>query len=466
MMSTLAFELALLVGAGQIPTPDSLGVPILTDTTLETEILIFPPENAPLPVNYQVAWGDGDTLDWTEPVRSPVDVSRYHRYRQPGDYSIRVRARDGLQRVSDWGKPFSITVTEPVLKWTFDTSDPIVGAPTLDLHGNVYVGDESGTLYSVTPDGRLRWTFKARDAVYAAAVSIRDLIYVASVDSNLYCIDTTGKQRWSTYLADELYSPPALGRDGTLYIGTDQGTLAAVAPNGKIRWKRKLGDEIASSPTIGLNGLAYATSDSVYCFDGRGRRRWAFGTAGGDYFYASAVPDEKGVVYVGNTDGYLYCLEPNGRLRWRAPVPDEDEIRPEVVFGTDSSMYFGTDGDYLCRKTETGTPYTVYEADDILIATAAISDRGTVFYLPDDGVLYGLTASGRLLWKRDVAAGSKDLYYTSSPTIAPDGTIYVGSWDNGLYAFRGDGPPAGTMWPQYRHDAQHVGRLMPVPKKR
>lgn len=459
MSAFQTMRVLLMVIVGQVSAPDSLVVPIVTDTTLETEMLIFPPKDVTLPASYQVAWGDGDTLDWTGPIKSPVDVSRYHRYRQLGECTVRVRARDGLGRTTDWGKPYSITVTQPVQKWYFETSDPIVASPTLDANGNIYLGDESGKFYSLSPDGELRWTFLARDAVYASALISGSLVYVASVDSHLYCLDTLGKLRWQLDLDDEVYSAPALGLDGTVYVPTDAGRLCAVAPNGKLRWVFKAGDEMASSPTIGADGLVYITADSVYCLDAKKRRRWAFGTPDGDYFYASAVVDGEGTVYVGNTDGFLYCLGRDGRLQWRAVVPEQDEVRSEVAFTPDSTLYFGSDGYYLCRKTQFGTPAIVYEADDILIATPAISDKGTVWYLPDDGVLYGLTVSGRLLWKRDVAAGSKEVYYTSSPTIAPDGTIYVGSWDNGLYAFRGDGPPAATLWPQYRQNAQHTGQV-------
>ena len=210
MIATIAFEMVLLLGVGQAATPDSLIVPVITDTTIETEIQIFPPTGIALPVYYQVAWGDGETLDWTGPLKSPTDISRYHKYRRLGDYTIRVRARDVQMRISEWSRPFPIAVTEPVLKWIFDTPEPIVAAPTLDPHGNIYVGDESGTLYSVAPDGRLRWKFATKDAIYASVVSVRDLIYVASVDSNLYCLDTAGVLRWAVDFDDELYSEPAL----------------------------------------------------------------------------------------------------------------------------------------------------------------------------------------------------------------------------------------------------------------
>jgi outer membrane protein assembly factor BamB len=73
--------------------------------------------------------------------------------------------------------------------------------------------------------------------------------------------------------------------------------------------------------------------------------------------------------------------------------------------------------------------------------------------------MYAFTTYGRPVWVHEIAEDDKDTYYGSSPAIAPDGTVYVGSWDGGLYAFEGDGAPAKTLWPQYRHDAQHTGRV-------
>jgi len=278
MMTTIAIGVAALLGAGPLSAPDSLIVPMWADTMVEVEAVIFPPAGALLPLYYQVAWGDGDTLDWTGPLRSPTDISRYHKYRTPGDYAVAVRARDSLGRVSGWSKPYDVKVwPEPIMKGMLPTDDPIVASPTLDLHGNIYIGDEGGTFRSITPDGHERWKFKAGDAIYGAASIKGDQVYVGSMDSNLYCLDTTGKKRWSLYLGDEIYGTPAIGANGTLYIGTDKGTVVAVALNGKKQWSFKTSDEIAGSPTIGASGLLYITSDSVYCLDTRGRRHWAFG---------------------------------------------------------------------------------------------------------------------------------------------------------------------------------------------
>ena len=422
-MIPFALSLAALLGVSPLSAPDSLVVPMWADTSVEIEAAIFPPAGAVLPLFYQVAWGDGDTLDWTEPLRSLVDIYRYHAYRAPGIYGVSINPRTGAER------------------WAFKAKDAIYGAAVV------------GSRPVKRPGG-----CNPLALLWPRTETATDLIYVVSLDSNLYCLDTTGKQLWSVYLGDEIYGTPALGADGTIYVGTDKGTLAAIAPNGEKKWSFKTGDEIAGSPTVGLNGLVYIASDSVYCVDALGRRRWAFGAPEGDYFFASPVVDESDVVYIGNTDGYLYCLGPDGRQQWRAPAPEGDEIRPETVVGPDGALYFGTDGDYLCRMTPDETPTVFYEAIDIVVATAATSDKGTVYTLPDDGILVAKAANGRLLWTREVASGDKQVYYSSSPTIGPDGVVYVGSWDGGLYAFRTDGPAAKTPWPQYRHDAQHTGR--------
>ena len=46
----------------------------------------------------------------------------------------------------------------------------------------------------------------------------------------------------------------------------------------------------------------------------------------------------------------------------------------------------------------------------------------------------------------------------SSPTIAADGTIYVGSHDNKLYALFCPSKLASTAWPMFHHDRKHTGR--------
>ena len=49
----------------------------------------------------------------------------------------------------------------------------------------------------------------------------------------------------------------------------------------------------------------------------------------------------------------------------------------------------------------------------------------------------------------------------SSPAIGSDGTVYVGSCDNKLYAIKTDSEGlAKSPWPMRGQNAQHTGRVM------
>ena len=44
-----------------------------------------------------------------------------------------------------------------------------------------------------------------------------------------------------------------------------------------------------------------------------------------------------------------------------------------------------------------------------------------------------------------------------SPSIGADGTVYVGGYDDDLYAVPGTTTLANSAWPKYRHDLLNTG---------
>ncbi len=48
------------------------------------------------------------------------------------------------------------------LKWSFEAEDLVRSIPTLDSDGNIYVGSRDGYLYAFYPDGTLKWKFKTK----------------------------------------------------------------------------------------------------------------------------------------------------------------------------------------------------------------------------------------------------------------------------------------------------------------
>jgi len=63
--------------------------------------------------------------------------------------------------------------------------------------------------------------------------------------------------------------------------------------------------------------------------------------------------------------------------------------------------------------------------------------------------------NGTLKWKNRTGG-----VVVSCSAIGSDGTIYVGSYDNNLYAIYGSGTLANTPWrPMFHHDLKHTGRV-------
>ncbi len=76
--------------------------------------------------------------------------------------------------------------------------------------------------------------------------------------------------------------------------------------------------------------------------------------------------------------------------------------------------------------------------------------------LGDNNTLYAINPNGTLKWEFNAFG----IGWWSSPTIGDDGTIYIGSIDNHLYAIHSDsGGLANTPWAMLQHDAQHTGRV-------
>ena len=81
--------------------------------------------------------------------------------------------------------------------------------------------------------------------------------------------------------------------------------------------------------------------------------------------------------------------------------------------------------------------------------------NGTVYVGSDDNKLYAINGkTGVKLW--EFGTGDE---VSSSPAIGSDGTVYVGSTDNKLYAIKTDSKgPAKSPWPMRGQNAQNTGR--------
>ena len=99
-----------------------------------------------------------------------------------------------------------------------------------------------------------------------------------------------------------------------------------------------------------------------------------------------------------------------------------------------------------------------FETGDDHVSSPAIGSDGTVYVGSDDNKLYAINGkSGVKLWEFETEINMEP----SSPAIGSDGTVYVGSFDKKVYAIKTDSKGlAKSPWPMRGQNAQHTGRVM------
>jgi outer membrane protein assembly factor BamB len=182
--------------------------------------------------------------------------------------------------------------------------------------------------------------------VYSSpAIGSDGTIYVGSYDNNLYAINPNGSKKWAFKTANGLYSSPAIGSDGTIYVGSYDNNLYAINPNGSKKWAFKTGDNVYSSPAIGNDGTIYVGSwdKNLYAINPDGSKKWAFKT--GNWVSSSPAIGSDGTIYVGSRDNNLYAINPEGYKKWAFRTGDNVYSSPAI--GNDGTIYVGSWDDYL-----------------------------------------------------------------------------------------------------------------------
>ncbi len=69
-----------------------------------------------------------------------------------------------------------------------------------------------------------------------------------------------GVLKWKYATGGSVFFSPAIGLDGTVYVGSDDHNLYAIKPDGSLKWKYATGSGVESSPAIGSDGTVYVGS--------------------------------------------------------------------------------------------------------------------------------------------------------------------------------------------------------------
>ena len=224
---------------------------------------------------------------------------------------------------------------------------------------------------------------------------------------------TTSRLMWRIKIGSNLKGSPAIGPDGTVYIGSDTGYFYAINPeDGTVKWYVDLKSPIYTSPAIGPDGTVYvATKDGVlYSMPGGGGINWrhqVITEQGGreenaEITAGPTIGPNGALVYVADSNGDVFSINTNGHRIWK--------------YSTGSSM----GGEPIYGSPSIGTNNKLY----------VVSENNS-----DIGILYALSttaANGTVSWTYTYASAPGQGSF-SCPAVGNNGDVYFGSFNDNFY---------------------------------
>ena len=283
----------------------------------------------------------------------------------------------------------------------------IYSSPTF-ANDLLYVGSYDGKVSAFSfVDGHLRpeprWIYPLtndlRGPVIGGLVTVGDKVYVTRGNGSVFAIDAAdGFKQWTFDAGDRIWSAPAVNGD-TVYVGSfDKNLYALNAETGNEEWTYPTGGTIASTPVV-ANGIVYVgTFDRhLYAINAEtGQEVWKFPRDGQDgpknWFWASPLVHD-GIVYAPNLDGKVYAVDATSGERVHV---------------------------YDLGQAISSSP--VVAGDSIVVATSNTNSSKR------QGKVYSLTPGNEPRLLHDIG---ETIF---APLFANDGTVYVQTMSNNLYA--------------------------------
>ncbi|MHC4518947.1 MAG: outer membrane protein assembly factor BamB family protein, partial [Planctomycetota bacterium] len=292
-------------------------------------------------------------------------------------------------------------------------------APSIGPDGSLFVGGQDGRLQAIDPNGTLRWTYGAGDAVYSSpAVAANGNVYFGSTDGELYGVGADGSKLWlfatkgpGVMATGAVFASASIGADGTVYAaGLYDPNLYALDPaDGSVKWacsfklypededdpdSAKVGGWPFAAPVVGSDGTIYQT----LLYD--------------SHLYA--VETETGTI-VWATD----LLDAPGIDAEAEDFDDQADGWSEPALGPDGTIYVSLDDPYLRAVDPNGSIKWATRLGDVGAFTLTVDARGWVYAACDDGYVYVVDNEGLQVGRWETSG------WPVYPVIAGDGTVLV-----------------------------------------
>jgi len=326
------------------------------------------------------------------------------------------------------------------LKWTFTANDNIKSSPIIGPDGTIYFStfDENGKFYAINPNGTEKWHYDADFYCQKSPAIAEDGTIYFNSHVYLYAFYPNGTLIWKRKIGDPNFTflgGPSIGDDGTIYIPCDPGYLYAIFPNnGTIKWQSSTEWGSWAAPAIGLDGTIYIGYKHMFAFYPNGTLKWVFKPDGDDYHNIDSKTyaiSADGTIYIGtkkdSQNCFIIALNPDGTEKWRQWISNERALSPPVI-GVDGTVYIGA----------------YNNMGGALVALNGKQFKNPVIVKPEEGKLYfidyelwnTLNGDSRCIGRITIEASHPD----------PDNVSCMEFWIDGIKQAEVTEPPYKWTW--------------------
>ena len=183
------------------------------------------------------------------------------------DGTVYTAADQSLVAVDDRGDAGHVA-------WRFDTGFPVETSPAVGPDGTIVIGPNGHFEYGVTPTGRERWRYDRHELSYSsAAVTADGVAWFGDHNGFMNALDVRtgtrlrrvhGLLRTPERKSAGIWTSPAIDADGRVHFGTRPGHVYGFAPDGRRLFDIDTGATVDSYPALSADGtLLIGSSDGT-----------------------------------------------------------------------------------------------------------------------------------------------------------------------------------------------------------
>ena len=378
-------------------------------------------------------------------------------------------------RVLDWSVLRIGKAPVSRIKWRQTLPEALTSPPALGSDESIYVSTRGGSVYGLDRSGVVQWAYRPGLEEMPAGLLLdqQDNLYF-STQKRVLSLTASGKKRWETPCtpprASQEMQAGALG-EGMLFTTCGESFAALDTTDGRELWKLPV-YQWNPFPVVLKSGAIVLVHDwSLAAIDRNGNSLWHFPPPGyiaprprpgltvDQMFFPSPIAvGSDDSLYVGSGDGEFSCFSAEGALNWTynaGPLHGVSFLASPVItfdgtviaISTEASVYAFTGAGEVLWRLHIGPPVR-----NNIQPSPVLGSDGAIYVLAA-GKLVALSARGTKLWELPLPSDA-----VTSPTLAPDGTLYVATNDKTLYTVQTSS--RGLMksaWPKYQRDPSNSG---------